>query len=609
MMKTHSKYLFDSKFTIAAFFLIVCVAVIAFLPSFNSSFHLDDYDQIVNTNIKNISTLQIIKTYPATRWLVFFSFKANASINGYNVFGYHLVNFFLHLISVFLIFKITDFLFFFIRRNKPVAISSFSPKLAALFAAAVFAVHPLQSQPVIYITQRLMLSATLCYLLALYSLARGYLPGKSKVIGWTGAVIAFVFGALCKEIIVTLPVILILMTWIFLQPPDFKLWTKKNWIIAAIVSALIIIIPIVIFMNIIKWDFNQLKQAWNSIGGALHINTPGLNRYTYALTQTKVLLKYIGLFLWPAGFQIDPDVKLCATWSSPAFLASSVTIIFLFITSWLLRKIAPLILWGLLFYFIVMLPQSSIIPTPDLMFEHRAYLGVAGLIWASLGIICLITKYVNFKSTKFFVRSIAVIIILFLAFLTYNRANVWKTELSLWADAYSKSPEKSRVVNNYVNALLNNNDESNAVIILEQKLNNSDFVPPFIVTTLANIYAQNGKLKEAKDLYYKSLKADYTNPETRYNLALMFYLLGDIKNARHHAVRLKRLHKDYSDAYYLLGIIYSAKEETFSYATNNLSIYLNKDPNGENVESARTLLKMLSSSNKNKTEAAKPVKK
>lgn len=593
MIKTHSKYLFDSKFTIAAFFLIVCVTVIAFLPSFNSSFHLDDYEQIVNANLKNISPVQIIKAYPATRWLVFFSFKANTSINGYNVFGFHLVNFLLHLISVFLIFKITDFLFFFIRRNKPVAMSSFSPKLAALFAAAVFAVHPLQSQPVIYITQRLMLSATLCYLLALYSLARGYLPGKSKVIGWTGAVIALIFGALCKEIIVTLPVILILMTWIFLQPPDFKLWTKKNWIIAIIVFALIFIIPIITFMNIIKWDFNQLKQAWNSIGGALHINTPGLNRYTYALTQTKVLLKYIGLFLWPAGLQIDPDIKLCATWYSPAFLASSITILFLLITSWLLRKTAPLILWGILFYFIVMLPQSSIIPTPDLMFEHRAYLGVAGLIWAFLGIICLITKYAHFKNIKFFVRSFAVIIILFLAFLTYNRANVWKTELSLWADAYSKSPEKSRVVNNYVNALLNNNDESNAVIVLEQKLNNSDFVPPFIVTTLANIYAQNGKLKEAKDLYYKSLKADYTNPETRYNLALMFYLLGDIKNARHHAVRLKRLHKDYSDAYYLLGIIYSSKEETFSYATNNLSIYLQKDPDGENTESAKALMRVL----------------
>jgi len=596
MKNLSSKETFNRNFTITAILLIFCLAVIAFLPSFNSSFHLDDYDQIVNTNLKNISAGQIIKTYPATRWLVFLSFKANASINGYNVFGYHLVNFVLHLISVFLIFKLTDFLFFFIRRNKPVAMSSFSPKLAALFAAAVFAIHPLQSQPVIYITQRLMLSASLCYLFALYSLARGYLPGKSKVIGWTGAVIAFIFGALCKEIIVTLPVILILMTWIFLQPPNFKLWTKKNWIIATIVSALIFIIPIIIFMNIIKWDFNQFKQAWNSIGGALHINTPGLNRYTYALTQTKVLLKYIGLFLWPVGFQIDPDVKFYATWYSPAFLASSITILFLFVTSWLLRKIAPLILWGILFYFIVMLPQSSIIPTPDLMFEHRAYLGVAGLIWAFLGIICLITKYVNYRSLKFIVRSFAVIIILILAFLTYNRANIWKTELSLWADAYSKSPDKSRVVNNYATALLNNNDMSNAVIILERKLNSSKYVPPFIVTTLANIYAQNGKLNEAKDLYYKSLKADYTNPQTRFNLALISHFLDEHKKALYHARALKNLHPGNTDAYYLLGVIHSSEAKEFTATTNCLSIYLKRDPNGENAESARKLLKMLNSS-------------
>ena len=583
----------NSKLISAALLVVFFLTVIAFLPSFNSSFHLDDYDQIVNANLKNISSAQIIKTYPATRWLVFLSFKANAAIHGYDVFGYHLVNFILHLISVFLIFKITELLFFFVKRNHPAAIYSLSPKLAALFAAAVFAVHPLQSQPVIYITQRLMLSASLCYLLAMFSLARGYLPGKSKLAGWIGAITAFLIGALCKEIIVTLPVILILLTWIFLQPPDFKSWTKKNWLLTVGISFVIIAVPIVIFMNIIKWDFSQLKQAWNSVGGALYVNTPGLNRYTYILTQTKVLLKYIGLFFFPVGFQIDPDVKLCAVWYSPVFLISSFTIFFLFVISWLLRKISPLILWGLLFYFIVMLPQSSIIPTPDLMFEHRAYLGVAGLIWAFLGVVCLFTRYIHYKSIKVFVRSCAVILILFLVFLTYNRAAVWKTELSLWADAYSKSPDKSRVVSNYVNSLLNNNDESNAIIILEKKLNSSESVPPFLITTLANIYAQNGKIKEAQKLYYKSLKADYTNPETRYNLALMFYLLKDIKNARYHAVRLKRLHPDYNDAYYLLGVIYASKDDTFSYATNNLSIYFQKAPDGENIESAKTLMKLL----------------
>ena len=90
--------IFSSKFTLTACFIIFCMAVIAFLPSFTSSFHFDDYDQIVNAKLKNISAIQIIKTYPATRWFVFFSFKANASLHGYNVFGYHLVNFIIHLI-------------------------------------------------------------------------------------------------------------------------------------------------------------------------------------------------------------------------------------------------------------------------------------------------------------------------------------------------------------------------------------------------------------------------------------------------------------------------------------------------------------------------------
>lgn len=597
------KYLSENssnKLALPVFFLILFLAVIAFLPSFTSSFHLDDYNQIVNANLENISPAKIIKFYPATRWLVFLSLKANATIHGYDVFGYHLVNFILHLISVFLVFKITELLFFFIRKNYPAAVFFLSPKLAALFAAAVFAVHPLQSQPVIYITQRLMLSASLCYLLAMFSLARGYLPGKSKFAGWIGAVAAFLIGAFCKEIIVTLPVILILLTWIFLQPPDFKSWTKKNWFLTIGLSIFIIAIPAVIFMNIIKWDFHQLRHAWNSMGGALYVNTPGLNRYTYVLTQAKVLLKYIGLFFFPIGFQIDPDVKLCASWFSPAFLLSSFTIFFLLVIAWFLRKIAPLILWGLLFYFIVMLPQSSIIPTPDLMFEHRAYLGVAGLIWAFLGIVCLFTRYVHYKSVKFFIRSCAVVLILFLALLTYNRSTAWKTELSLWADAYSKSPKKSRVVNNYVNALLNNNDESNAIIILEKKLNSSESVPPFLITTLANIYARNNELEKAYKLYFQSLKADYTNPETRYNLALISHARGDHKKALYHARTLWKLYPENADTYYLLGVIHAPYENEFTAATNCLSVSLNKDPDGENAASAKTLMKMLIKSKEKK---------
>ncbi|RLD11973.1 MAG: hypothetical protein DRI44_02345 [Chlamydiae bacterium] len=591
-MKIYKKIEYN-KFTLSAFFIIFLFAVVAFLPSFNSSFHLDDYAQIANAHLENLSFAGVFKNYPATRWLVFLSFKVNTAINGYNVFGYHLVNFLLHLISVFLIFKITELLFFFIRRNIPVATSFISPQLASIFAAAVFAVHPLQSQPVIYITQRLMLSASFCYLLALYSLARGYLPGKSKITGWLGAAAAFLIGAFCKEIIVTLPVILILMTWLFLQPPEFKSWTKKNWFLTAGISFLIIAVPVVIFMNTIKWDFNQLKSAWHSIGGALYVNTPGLTRFTYILTQTKVVLKYIGLFICPVGLQIDPDIKLCATLYSPAFILSSVSILFLLIISWLLRKASPLILWGFLFYFIVMLPQSSIIPTPDLMFEHRAYLGVAGLIWAFLGIVCLISRYIHYRNIKFFIRSFAVIIILILTLITYNRSNIWKTELSLWADAYNKSPNKSRVVNNYVNALLNNNDESNAIIILEKKLNESKSVPPFIVTTLANIYARNGKMEEAGKLYFNALKGNYKNLEARYNLALISHARGDHKNALYHAKTLWKLYPENADVYYLLGIIHAPYANEFTAATNCLSVYLKKDPKGENTASVKTLMKML----------------
>ena len=583
----------SKKTNLLVFFFILLFGVIAYLPSFSSSFHLDDYDQIIKNNLKHISTAEVFNRFPATRWLVFFSFKANAAIHGYNTFGYHLINFLIHIFSAFLIFKITELILYFIKRNAPLGAIHLSEKYVALAAGIIFAVHPLQSQAVIYITQRLMLGATLFYLLAMYSFLRGFLPDNSKRQGIIFTIIFFVLGMFCKEIIVTLPVILFLILWLFLQPKAVELWIKKHKLLFVGIVFLILLIPVIVFLNIIKWDLSQLKNTLNSIGGALYANTPGLDRYTYLLTQTKVLLKYIALFVFPIGLQIDPDVSLCSSFISLCFLISFFTILIMVAGAWLLRKKAPMISFGIIFYFIALLPQSSIIPTPDLMFEHRVYLGVAGLIWIFLGILALVAKYITFKYFKIYLYSGIIIIILILTFLTFNRSKIWKNDVTLWADAYEKSPQKARVINNYANALLNNGMQSNAVVVLEKALKENKKIPPYVVSTLANLYAQNGRFPEARNLYLKSLKADYTNPETRYNLALMYYFLGNIKSAKYQAYVLRQIHPEYTDAYYLLGVVYSAENKNFSSATNNLTIYLQKSPDGENAESAKDLMNIL----------------
>ena len=83
-------------FSIFAFIIIAAISVLTYLPSFNSSFHLDDYESIESSNIKAVSPYEIIKRYP-TRWLVFLTFQTNAKVHDYNVFGYHVVNITIHI--------------------------------------------------------------------------------------------------------------------------------------------------------------------------------------------------------------------------------------------------------------------------------------------------------------------------------------------------------------------------------------------------------------------------------------------------------------------------------------------------------------------------------
>ena len=571
-------------FSIFAFIIIAAISVLTYLPSFNSSFHLDDIDRIRNSNIQNVSIIELIKKYD-TRWLVFLTFQANVKIHGFDVFGYHVVNISIHIICSFLLFSFVRLLWIPLRRKYPLAFKNFSPRLTPLFIALLFAVHPLQSQAVIYISQRLALMSTMFSLLALDSVARGYLRGHSKTFGWLGAVLAILFGFFCKETIVIAP-LLIITFLLFFYPPKFCEWSWKKWILISVLFLIVIALPIILLFQLADWDFKEFLIIIESVGGKIDVHTPDMTRYSYALTQSKVILKYILLFICPRGLNIDHEVQLCKSIFSMQVIFSFGVITALFIFGWIKRKTAPLFLFGLILFFLALLPQSSIIPTPDLMFEHRAYFGTAGLILAFVSVF-------SFIKSKIILIILSVGIIFCLAFSTFQRGEIWKSEVTLWADAYQKAPSKQRIVNNYANALINVGEIEVARKILEQFISNRKYIFPSFCGLLGNIYIQQGELEKAKYIYYEGLKNNWWDLSLRYNYAVVCRELKDFKSAVHNFRRCVQFHPDDADSRFMLGMVYSDNLTEYSKATNQFTIFLELFPNNENVNFVKKKLKRI----------------
>ncbi len=573
------------------FILLAAGVLLVYWPALSSSFHLDDFDTIVNTNLPFISPWKLLQQYP-TRWLVFLTFYANAHLGGMDVTGFHLVNLGIHLVTSFAIFLLTYVLSLHcLRRYKKSTF--FSPVWLSIAAALVFALHPLKSQTVIYITQRFMLCATLWYVLVLLSIAAGCLPGKSRRTGMLFAAIFFVCGLFSKEIIVTAPVLSVVMVWIFVYPPKLYNWKKTHWAGATAVMLAMLLIPVLLFLHLCHWNPVEIKQALVSVGGPLDAHVQGLTRYTYFLTQPSVLLRYCTLFFWPAGLNIDHDILLCRHWYSPQFLVPVSIFILLLWTAWRLRHTTPYILWGLLVFIITLLPQSSIIPTPDLMFEHRAYLAIAGLTWAVFGVCNELMRFFRSTWLTYGIICLWIVLIPVLALLSHQRALVWKNELTLWADAYAKSPDKQRVVINYSNALLGEGKHETVIPLLTAKLAQWPEALPEAYAALGNAYVSSGDMYNAISNYIIAIRHNSMNPVTRYNTALAYFALGQSTRAVQYLDSIITRMPDYADAYFFKGFILSQNPKQKEQAREALNKYLELVPEGIDADTARELLLQL----------------
>src|SRR5512139_3699682 len=303
--------------------LIVGVALLAYSNTFHVPFHFDDRPNITqnpNVQIKVFSwdsIERLIKyTYKESiRVFSYFTFALNYYLGGFNVFGYHLVNFLIHITS-----RIFLYLFLLLTFNLPSLkekYGSISFKVA-LFTSLIFIAHPIQTQSVTYIVQRMTSMAGMFYLLSLVLYVKGRLTtGRPRILYFGGMVSSYLLGVFSKENVAILPLFIALYEFYFFQ--DLDLSPKGRKILFGLVGALLILGA----FGLIIWG-----------GRYINVITEGYEYRTFTmservLTQFRIVLYYVTLLIYPhpSRLNLDYDFPISKTILDPATTLVSILII------------------------------------------------------------------------------------------------------------------------------------------------------------------------------------------------------------------------------------------------------------------------------------------
>ena len=354
--------------------LIVGVAFVAYSNTFHVPFHFDDRPNITenpNVQIKVFSWEHIERliknTYKESiRVFSYFTLALNYYFGGFNVFGYHLVNFFVHIASgIFL------YWFLLLTFNLPSLKEKYGPisYKVALFSSLIFISHPIQTQSVTYIVQRMASMAGMFYLLALVLYIKGRLStGRPRVFYFAGTAFSYLLGVFSKENVAILPLFIALYEFYFFQ--KFDLSPKGKKILIVLVVGLFILGA----FGLIIWG----KRYMNVIIEGYQYRTFAMSER--ALTQFRIVLYYITLLIYPhpSRLNLDYDFPISKTILDPPATLISILIVAGLIgySIWTAKK-RPVLSFCILWYFGNLVIESSIFPL-EMVYEHRLYLPAVG---------------------------------------------------------------------------------------------------------------------------------------------------------------------------------------------------------------------------------------
>jgi tetratricopeptide (TPR) repeat protein len=463
----------------AAVAAVLVATAVAYVPSIDGEFQYDDQEIAKTTWVREGARFRDPSYWRSMpRPLTAASFAMNHAMDGFRPRVWHVTNVLIHLAAVVLAWR-------FARRilaraglsagGEPAPAPEPEPKgkrrkgaLAALAAAgaavpewpavaaaAIFALHPLHTEAVSYISQRSEAFASALYLaglLALLAWDRAEPGRRAKLL--VAAIGLHVLGLVAKPIAATMPVAWLLAAAV-LPPPaerEHGWWQRVARRLPAAAPLLALSVAAA-FMGV-----TEVKGS-----GHAGYDMPFATGPDYLATQMRALPVYVRLVLLPAGLNADWWFPFSKSFLEPAVLGGAAFVGGLVAAALLVwRRLgsgagdgaaaARLASFGVLFFLGVLAP-TTLVPLRDPFVEHRLYLASLGIVLAVVGGAVVLLRRLGAQRARAAGAALAVAVAAVLGVATSSRNEAWKSALALWDDAARKSPQKPRTWVNLGTAL------------------------------------------------------------------------------------------------------------------------------------------------------------
>jgi len=403
--------------------LLVATAL-AYLNALVAGFQFDDFNIIVdNSQVHSLAAWW--QQMPGIRPLLKLSYTLNW-ISGFGAPGFHAVNLLLHLINVALLWRLSRFF------PHPDQWPDTGIWRARLLLTLLFALHPIQTESVTYISGRSMLLMTsfgLAALLIWLEAGQHLRPAIWRIL----ALLLFAAAILSKEVAVVLPLTLLLL-------PATKRQSQASLLALFVTAALLLLFFL----------FGYQRLLTQPLPRGLAANLA---------SEANALYYLLGQLCQPHALNIDPDLPELQAWTL-LLVAQVCGIAGAVIVAWTQRRLRPWLSFGIGWFLLLLLPTHSLIPRHDLASERHLYLSAIGLFWlAGLGLTGLLTRVPASVGA-----ALVALLALTGATFTASRNQDYRDEVSLWQATVRLSPKKARVWNNlgYAHALAGQGVEARA---------------------------------------------------------------------------------------------------------------------------------------------------
>ncbi|RTE55120.1 tetratricopeptide repeat protein [Arenibacter aquaticus] len=503
---------FNNPIFILLSVILVLTMLLAYSNHFSNGFQFDDNHTIENNKaIQNIDISAFFKD-PAT----FSTLPSNRSYRPYTTLenaidyqladGLHTEAFHIH-IFIFFLFTCAV-LCLFVKKLLDQLEFSKNNQFWGLLVAASFGLLCANAETVNYIIQRSEIVAGFYVLLGFVAFLSGGIWRK-----WHLYLIFPFIGFFAKEMALVFSPLLFLYFLIFEEEVNLLQFYRKEEFKKCIRSFAKVFPSFILTLAFLIFYFSMLPDTFAP---------GGVDRYNYLITQPLVMCHYILTYFIPYNLSADTDwvaFESILDYRAITGIVMIALLIFIALRA-SKKKETKLFSFGVLWFFISLLPSSSVLPFAEILNDHRSFIPYMGLTIAFVfGVHYLLKNY----SPKLLVQqngqlAMILVISVFLlgnAYGVYQRNKVWKDELSLWKDVTIKSPKNGRGHMNYGLALMAQGDYTNAELSFNKALELTPYYSS-IYTNLGILKNATGDKESADKYFKKSLSLNDSNHKTKY---------------------------------------------------------------------------------------------